>query len=146
MDVNYVLYSISTYTFACPSPVTDVTALMFMRSLSGIFVGGGGVDTESFTLPHERKFQGFRSGDWGSWRGGRGRFIRIDESFDSSDPRTSKFVCQYVVMFDKTITLFLHLKLFIQKKKTLYEMFSVFYTAIIITFNVCTKNMSEKML
>lgn len=69
MDVNYVLYSIFTYTFACPSPVNDVTALMFMRSLSGISVGGSGINTESFTLPHGRKFQGFRSGDWGSWRG-----------------------------------------------------------------------------
>ena len=70
MDVNYVLYSISTYTFACPSPVTGVTALMFLRSVSGIFVGGGGINTEYFTLPHKRKFQGFRSSDWGSWRGG----------------------------------------------------------------------------
>jgi hypothetical protein len=67
VDVNYVLYSISTYTFASPSPVTDVTALMFLRSVWGIFVGGGGINTESFTLPHKREFQGFRSCDWGSW-------------------------------------------------------------------------------
>ena len=113
MDVNYVLYSISTYTFACPSPVTDVIALMFLRSFSGIFVGGAGINTSLSRCPTKGSSKVLDPVTGGA---GGGDLYESTSHLTVPDPRKSKVVCRYVVMFDKTITLLLHLKLFIQKK------------------------------